>query len=76
MNPLKSRSTIIGLAAIAAFVAFGWMVLTSGYFDAGFAAAGLLFLGKVIDAVFNHQAKLDVSAAPVVEPSKPMSPAK
>lgn len=64
MNPLKSRSTIVGLAAIAAFVAFGGMVLHSGYFDAGFAAAGLLFLGKVIDAVFNHQANAASNSKP------------
>lgn len=64
MNPFRSRSTVIGLAAILAFVAFAYMVVASGYFDAGFAAAGLLFLGKVIDATFNHQDRADAKIPP------------
>jgi hypothetical protein len=57
MNPLKSRSTIISVVCILAFLCFSEMVLTAGYFDAGFGAAGLMFLSGVVKYVFDHQAK-------------------
>lgn len=55
-NPLRSRSTIIALAAIGSFLIFSYMVVIAGYFDAGFGAAGLMFLTGVVKYAFDHQA--------------------
>jgi len=59
MSPFKSRSTIITLVCIAAFVAFSFQVMASGYFDAGFGAAGLLFLTNVVKHALDHQSRAD-----------------
>jgi hypothetical protein len=57
MNPLKSRSTIISVVCILAFLGFAAMVLSAGYFDAGFGGAGIIFLSTVIKYALDHQAK-------------------
>ncbi len=57
MSILKSRSTVICIVCILAFLVFAEMVLWAGYFDAGFGAAGILFLSSVLKYVFDHQAK-------------------
>lgn len=71
MNPLKSRSTIICVVCILAFLCFSEMVLAGGYFDAGFGAAGLMFLSGVVKYVFDHQAKNPVKPE---EQSKEIKP--
>ena len=58
-NPLRSRSTIITLAVLVAFVVFMWMVLKGGYMDAGTCAAGLLLLREIGASALGHQLRAD-----------------
>jgi len=58
-NPMRSRSTVICLATLIVFLAFEYLVLKSGYFDAGFAAASILFLREVVAHSLNHQVRTD-----------------
>jgi hypothetical protein len=57
MNIFRSRSTVIAIVCICAFLFFSEMVLSAGYFDAGFGAAGIMFLSTVLKFAFDHQAK-------------------
>lgn len=57
MRPFSSRSTIIAIVCILSFLVFCQMVLAAGYFDAGFGAAGIMFLSSVMKYTFDHQAK-------------------
>jgi hypothetical protein len=57
VNPFRSRSTVIATICILAFLVFSEMVLAAGYFDAGFGAAGIMFLSTVLKFAFDHQAK-------------------
>lgn len=57
VNVFKSRSTVIALTCVVAFIIFSWMVMNAGYFDAGYGAAGLMFLSSVVKFALDHQAK-------------------
>ena len=72
MNVFKSRSTVIAIVCILAFLFFSEMVLSAGYFDAGFGAAGIMFLSTVLKFAFDHQAK---TPKPHEEP-EPKEPTK
>lgn len=59
----NSRSTQLCFATLAAFLIFSFMVAKAGQFDAGYGAAGLMFLSSIIKYALDHQHK--------TEPTKP-----
>lgn len=66
----RSRSTVITLSVIFAFLIFAGMVLYAGYFDAGFGAAGIMFLSGIAKFALDHQRSTDSDAAsPAAKPN-------
>ncbi len=59
MNPLKSRSTIICFACLAALIVIDGMAMYAGYFNVEFASLSIFVLREMVDKVFGHQQKTD-----------------
>lgn len=58
-NPFRSRSTLIALACIAAFLCLSALVLKAGYFNDEYALTGLMFLSTLSGKMLDHQRSSD-----------------
>ena len=58
-NPFRSRSTVICLACLATLCVIVVVMLKSGYFDGGFAAASIIMLREMSAHALNHQLRAE-----------------